>query len=90
MGKTTHLSKTARVFIKNLKSNDDASKSKRRRTATEGKRFIVLHAGSIRFAEDESLVFSTKNKSTNYHDNMNSENFEKKDHSFSVITHCSK
>ena len=57
---------------------DDSSKSKRRRTTTEGKRFIVLHAGSIHdFAEDASLIFSTKNKSADYHDNMNSENFEK-------------
>ncbi|KAK4885544.1 hypothetical protein RN001_001815 [Aquatica leii] len=44
----------------------------------EGKRYIVLHAGTEDgFVEGADLIFSTTNKSSDYHDSMNSENFLK-------------
>jgi transposase len=44
----------------------------------EGKRFVILHAGnSDGFIPNTSLIFSTTNKSSDYHDNMNSELFVK-------------
>lgn len=49
-----------------------------KKKTSNGKRFIVVHAGSRNgFLEDAGLLFSTKNKSADYHDNMNSGNFEK-------------
>lgn len=50
----------------------------RRGKTSNGKRHIIVHAGSRQgFVEDAGLIFSTKNKSEDYHDNMNSELFEK-------------
>lgn len=41
-------------------------------------RYIVLHAGSEDgFVENASLVFKSGTKSGDYHDSMNSANFEK-------------
>lgn len=44
----------------------------------EGKRYIVLHGGTSEgFVDKAGLLFSTKNKSADYHDNMSAEMFEK-------------
>lgn len=56
---------------------DDSVKSVKN-TNSEGKRFMILHAGNEDgFISESGLIFSTKSKSADYHDNMNSENFEK-------------
>ncbi|XP_050516616.1 uncharacterized protein LOC126891481 [Diabrotica virgifera virgifera] len=47
-------------------------------TDTEGKRYITVHAGGKHvFIEGADLVFSTKSKSADYHDNMNTDMFLK-------------
>lgn len=49
-----------------------------RKKSGEGVRYIVLHAGSDEgFVENASLIFKSGSKSGDYHDAMNSENFEK-------------
>ncbi|KAB0790189.1 hypothetical protein PPYR_15476 [Photinus pyralis] len=46
--------------------------------AKNGKRYIIIHAGGRNgFIEGSSLIFSSTNKSFDYHDNMNAELFEK-------------
>ncbi|KAB0796399.1 hypothetical protein PPYR_10460, partial [Photinus pyralis] len=46
--------------------------------ASDGKRYIIIHAGGKNgFIEGSSLIFSSTNKSFDYHDNMNAELFEK-------------
>lgn len=46
--------------------------------SSNGKRYIILHAGNERgFIEGADLVFSSSNKSSDYHDTMNAELFEK-------------
>ena len=45
--------------------------------STVGKRFFILHTGtSVGFIPGASLIFSTTNKSMDYHNNMNCDNFE--------------
>ncbi|CAH1366320.1 unnamed protein product, partial [Tenebrio molitor] len=45
---------------------------------SEGKRYIILHAGSRNgFITGADLVFSSTNKSSDYHDSMNAANFKK-------------
>ncbi|XP_050294741.1 uncharacterized protein LOC126734938 isoform X1 [Anthonomus grandis grandis] len=58
---------------------DESVKSvKRKKGCGQGKRFIILHAGSsTEFVSGASLIFSSKSKSMDYHDNMNCEMFEK-------------
>lgn len=68
-------------------SNGSGSKSwqdesvrsvKRKKGCGSGKRFIILHAGSSTgFVPGASLIFSSKSKSLDYHDNMDCEMFEK-------------
>lgn len=44
----------------------------------QGKRFIVLHAGSeLGFVKDAGIVFSSGTNSGDYHGSMNGELFEK-------------
>lgn len=58
--------------------HDDNIKSVFNAKQSDGKRYIVLHAGTKDgFIDGADLVFSTKNKSADYHDNMNSTLFEK-------------
>ncbi|XP_030757761.1 uncharacterized protein LOC115883532 [Sitophilus oryzae] len=60
------------------KSWQDGSLQTVRKTSGEGVRYIVLHAGSEDgFVENASLVFKSGTKSGDYHDSMNSANFEK-------------
>ena len=43
---------------------------------SSGKRYIMVHAGSEQgFVPNSLLVFSTKSKAADYHDDMNSVNF---------------
>lgn len=58
---------------------DDSVKSvKRKKGCGTGKRFIILHAGSVTgYVPGASLIFSSTSKSSDYHDNMNCEMFEK-------------
>lgn len=57
---------------------DSSVKSVKNKSSSEGKRFIVLHAGSANgFIPGASLIFCSKSKSADYHDSMNSESFEK-------------
>ena len=58
---------------------DDSVKSLQQPTKTsDGKRYIIVHAGTENgFLEGASFIFGTKNKSLDYHDNMNAELFEK-------------
>lgn len=45
---------------------------------SDGKRHIIVHAGSQNgFLENAGLIFSTSNKSADYHDSMNADLFEK-------------
>lgn len=56
---------------------DDNIKSVKH-TGDEGKRHIILHAGGKNgFVTGADLIFSTKSKSADYHDNMNTEMFIK-------------
>ncbi|XP_050515124.1 uncharacterized protein LOC126890308 [Diabrotica virgifera virgifera] len=56
---------------------DESTKSIKH-TDTEGKRYIIVHAGGKHgFIEGADLVFSSKSKSADYHDNMNTEIFLK-------------
>lgn len=56
---------------------DDSVKSIKH-TDGEGKRHIILHAGGkAGFIEGADLIFSSKSKSSDYHDNMNTEMFIK-------------
>ncbi|KAJ8914699.1 hypothetical protein NQ315_017408 [Exocentrus adspersus] len=58
--------------------HDNDVKSVRKKHCSEGKRYIIVHAGNKEgFIDGAGLIFSTKNKSADYHDNMNSELFEK-------------
>nr|XP_015840131.1 PREDICTED: uncharacterized protein LOC103314336 [Tribolium castaneum] len=57
---------------------DDSIKSCRSANVGSGKRYIILHAGGRNgFVENASLIFSSKAKSDDYHDNMSAEVFEK-------------
>ncbi|KAB0805444.1 hypothetical protein PPYR_02414 [Photinus pyralis] len=58
---------------------DDSVKSLQQpHKASDGKRYIIIHAGGRNgFIEGSSLIFSSTNKSFDYHDNMNAELFEK-------------
>lgn len=57
---------------------DDSTKSVRKPDGFEGKRFIVVHAGSKDgFVEDCGLLFASKSKILDYHGEMNSEMFTK-------------
>lgn len=58
--------------------HDSNPKSVFNKKGNEGKRFVIVHAGNKDgFIDGAGLIFSTKNKSADYHDNMNSELFEK-------------
>jgi transposase len=49
----------------------------KKKQASEGKRFIVLHAGGKNgFLDGAGLIFSATSKSADYHDNMNAEMFK--------------
>jgi hypothetical protein len=57
--------------------DDDSSKCVKH-TGSEGKRYIILHAGSRNgFITGADLVFSSTNKSSDYHDSMKAANFKK-------------
>lgn len=57
---------------------DDSTASVRKPGGFEGKRFIVLHAGTRDgFINDCSLLFASKSKLLDYHGEMNSELFSK-------------
>lgn len=62
----------------NMKSwEDDSVKSIRDRGSSEGKRYIVIHAGTKNgFVDGLGKVFVSKSKSQNYHDSMNNEYFK--------------
>lgn len=58
--------------------HDSNVKSVWSKRSSECKRYIIVHAGNKDgFIDGAGLIFSTKNKSADYHDNMNSELFEK-------------
>lgn len=55
---------------------DGSTSTCKRKTLDEGKRFIVLHAGSRNgFVDGAEMVFASANKSGDYHGNMNGEMF---------------
>ncbi|KAJ8953374.1 hypothetical protein NQ318_023491 [Aromia moschata] len=57
---------------------DESKKSVRKPEGYEGKRFIVLHAGSNkRFVDKAGLIYSTKSKLADYHGDMNADIFMK-------------
>ncbi|KAB0804249.1 hypothetical protein PPYR_01219 [Photinus pyralis] len=58
---------------------DDSPKSvKNANYSSNGKRFIILHAGNQNgFIENSSLIFAANSKSDDYHDNMDAANFER-------------
>lgn len=57
---------------------DDDIRSVRKPEGYDGKRFIVLHAGSKSgFVPNASLVFQSKSSKGDYHGEMNGENFKK-------------
>ena len=48
-----------------------------KKKSSEGVRYIILHAGRENgFVDNASLVFKSGIKSGDYHDSMNSQNFE--------------
>lgn len=56
---------------------DDSLKTVRKKSG-EGVRYIILHAGSEDgFVENANLIFKSGSKSGDYHDSMNTENFER-------------
>lgn len=58
--------------------HDNNIKSVWKESSSDGKRYIIVHAGNKEgFIDGAGLIFSTKNKSADYHDTMNSELFEK-------------
>lgn len=60
------------------KSWQGPSTSKMVESISKGKRFIIVHAGTENgFVNNALLVFSTKSKHADYHDDMNAENFTK-------------
>jgi transposase len=60
------------------RSWDDGSSKCVKHTGSEGKRYIILHARSRNgFITGADLVFSSTNKSSDYHDSMNAANFKK-------------
>ncbi|XP_072403344.1 uncharacterized protein [Diabrotica undecimpunctata] len=60
------------------KSWQDGSSYAVRKKSGEGVRYIVLHAGSENgFINNCELIFKSGSKSGDYHDSMNSDNFEK-------------
>lgn len=66
------------VNYKPKKSWQSPSSSKMVTNISKGKRFIIVHAGTeAGFIENGLLVFSSKSKSADYHDEMNAENFAK-------------
>lgn len=57
---------------------DGSSKCVKRLETSDGRRFIILHAGTAEgFVEHASLIFSTKNVKSDYHGEMNTTNFLK-------------
>ena len=57
---------------------DENVKSVRKPEGYEGKRFIVVHAGSkLGFIDDASLLFASKSQKEDYHGEMNAEMFRK-------------
>ena len=57
---------------------DGTKESCRHAKASEGKRFIVLHAGGkMGFLPRCNLLFSSQSNSADYHHEMNTENFMK-------------
>ncbi|KAJ8939886.1 hypothetical protein NQ318_023226 [Aromia moschata] len=57
---------------------DESKKSVRKPEGYEGKRFIVLHAGSNKgFVDNAGLIYSTKSKLADYHGDMNADIFMK-------------
>jgi transposase len=58
--------------------HDNDPRSVWNKRGTEGKRYIILHAGNSEgFIDGAGLIFSTKDKSADYHNTMNAEMFEK-------------
>ncbi|CAG9830457.1 unnamed protein product [Diabrotica balteata] len=71
IGRTSLWGATKRIW------QDDNVKSIKH-TYGEGKRHIILHAGGKSgFIKGADLIFSSKSKSSDYHDNMNTEMFVK-------------
>lgn len=55
-----------------------ASTSKMVTNISKGKRYVIVHAGSESgFVDNAFLIFGSKSKSADYHDDMNSTNFSK-------------
>lgn len=66
------------VNYKPKKSWQGPSTSKMLENVSKGKRFIIVHAGTEKgFIKNALLIFSTKSKQADYHDDMNSANFSK-------------
>ena len=67
------------VFSKgsDRKTWQDESESTRCKKTGDGARYVVLHCGNSNgFVKDASLIFKANKKTGDYHDNMNSKNFE--------------
>lgn len=57
---------------------DENIRSVKRGKSNEGKRYVILHAGTKDgFIDGAGLIFSSSSKSADYHDNMNKEMFMK-------------
>ncbi|XP_073951822.1 uncharacterized protein [Choristoneura fumiferana] len=66
------------VNYKPKKSWQGPSTSKMVTNISKGKRFIIVHAGTESgFVNNALLIFSSKSKSADYHDDMNAANFSK-------------
>ncbi|KAI4454381.1 hypothetical protein MML48_9g00004633 [Holotrichia oblita] len=66
------------IYSKGNKSwQNDSVKSVRKPEGYDGKRFIILHAGTENgFISGASLIFASNNKVADYHASMNSTKFE--------------
>ena len=63
---------------KTVSWQDNSVKSVRKPEGYDGKRFIVVHAGSSKgFVSNASLLFCSKSNTLDYHGEMNSDNFTK-------------
>lgn len=64
--------------MKRIWQDENIKSIKHSGSATEGKRHIVVHAGGKQgFVKDAGLIFSSKSKSADYHDNMNTDMYTK-------------
>lgn len=56
---------------------DESTKSVRKPEGYDGKRYIILHAGTEKgFIENASLIFPSKTRAADYHAEMNSQKFK--------------